>query len=85
MHLSMLGRRGGGGGARGRDLMRKYILSVGNLTISTVPGAGVFDKLSFCIYNEQGHSGISRTSGINFATKSRVVSSGKWRGILNTI
>lgn len=60
---------------------------MGNLTINTVPGAGGFDKfekklrpfLSFCTYNEQGHSGISGTStvhlGLNFVTK-HVLSAG---------
>jgi hypothetical protein len=84
----MLGRRGG---RRGKGALfdgKVYPVS-GVFDNQYSPGGRgiwqIFKIVVICIYNEQGRGGISGTSGINFATKSRVVSSGKWRGLLKLI
>ena len=58
--------RQGGGRARGRDLTRKYIPWKGNLTINTVPGAGVFDKFEKKI---GGHFVVSHMAYVNNVCK----------------
>jgi hypothetical protein len=85
----MLGRRGGGGGGgKGAGFDEKVYPVSGEFDDQYSPGGrGIWQilKIVVILHIWQGHSGISGTSGINFATKSRVVSSGKWRGILNKI